>query len=285
MAKTKSITRSRKEFNRNFLWLLCISSVVLIASVVLETIYRPTNSALINEAIDSIVFTVLQVGSSTIAGASLVALIIDNYQAAVRADTSSMTDVIESEGIVEIYRNANDPKLASRLEELIGTAQTEIIAFGLGLGILNNNRSLLIAIAQRINSTPNLKTTILLGSEQNIGVMNRLEEEYAWHQNRAVNYDKDWVTKYPAEISSIIMSYTDEKNAPRVSVEQIDTCFMYGSIVIDGHAFFHLYGSPDIRGSESPWYEFIYSIHDEGHIPKFIRRSINYYAELSASAK
>lgn len=273
----ETLSVKRRRFLYFYGAVLAISSIILFAGFLLKALFADPQQALVTEVWDSIIFETAVFIGATIAGAALVALIIDHHQQRLGAESDELKTVLEMEGILGVYQDANDPKLLSKIIEAISTAHREFYAFGLGLGILFNNRSILQRLSEQINKNPAMTATILTGSGQNSGVANRIAEEKSWHESKNINYNVNWAENFPAEISTSLANWVDEASRSRVKVETVDSCFMFGAIIVDDVVFLFPYGSPDVRGSESPWYELVYKAGSEGKWANFVRRCVSYY--------
>lgn len=272
-----SLALTRRRFRLAiYLGLPSVISVTVLA-VVLKQLYLAPDKALYSETLDAIVFdSVITVGGALI-GALVVAALFDAYQARYSEQSEELSATLAKEGLVALYRNADDTGLLSALEAAIRSAHDEIFAVGLGLGILNNNRGLLSAIADRVNATSNLTVSVFTGSAANLGVKTRIDEEQSWHAAKGVNYDPNWVINYPAEIRSVITVLTDQQRRQRIKVLDAPSLPMLGLIKVDDRFFWFPYGSPDIRGSESPWLELVDDAGQSGYLLRFVRRTVEYY--------
>ncbi|NOD85909.1 MULTISPECIES: hypothetical protein [unclassified Ruegeria] len=273
----ETLSVKRRRFLYFYVAVLAISSVILFTGFLLKALFADPQQALVTEVWDGIIFETAVFIGATIAGAALVALIIDHHQQRLGAESDELKTVIEQEGLLGVYQDANDPKLIARLIEAISGAHREFYAFGLGLGILFNNRSILQRLSEQINQNAAMSATILTGSGTNPGVANRIEEEKSWHESKNINYNVNWADNFPAEISTSLANWVNENSRSRVKVETVDSCFMFGAIVVDDVVFLFPYGSPDVRGSESPWYELVYKSGSEGKLASFVRRCVSYY--------
>jgi len=272
-----SLATTRRRFRLVlYLGLPAITSVTILA-VILKQIYNSPTSALTTEGLDAVVFESVIVLGGALIGALAVAALFDAYQARYAEQSDSLSQTFMREGITAVYRDANDPRLLSALEDAIHTAHDEIFAVGLGLGILHNNRGILVAIAERVNATSNLKVLILTGARSNDGVRARIEEETSWHSAKGINYDPNWVVNFPAEIRSVITVLTDAPKRSRVRVLDASFLPMIGLLKIDERYFYFPYGSPDVRGSESPWIEFVDDAAQNGYYLRFVRRTVAYF--------
>lgn len=275
--RPKTLKKKRQKYNFFYGSILTISSIILLTAFLLKALFADPQTHLFSEVLDGIIFETFAFVGATIAGAALVALIVDHHQQKLGDENDFLKMVVQTEGILNVFQDANDPQLSLRITEAIESAHKNFFAFGLGLGVLFNNRRLLQVLADRLNDTPGMRATILTARSDNPGVQNRVSEEHRWHKNSKINYNINWANTYHEEIKSSIFSWLTDGAKTRTQVNTFNTCFMFGAIVIDDVAFVFPYGSPDIRGSESPWYELVYRENEEGYLAKFIRRSVRYY--------
>jgi hypothetical protein len=275
--QTSSLQSARSRFRLVlYLGLPAVASVTLLA-IILKQLYTAPDSALMSEGLDAIVFETVIILGGALMGALGVGLIFEAYQARYADQSVELAAEVAREGLVRVYKNANDPRLLAALESAIARAYDEVLAVGLGLGILYNNRGLLAAIAARVNATTNFRVTVLTGARSNPGVMTRIQEEEAWHAAQGVNYDPAWVDHYPAEIRSVITVLTEQPKRNRIKVTDANGMPMLGLIKIDDRYFWFSYGSPDIRGSESPWVELVDDAASRGNLLQFLHRTTDYF--------
>lgn len=230
-----------------------ISLVILVACGILRQVYSSLDESLISEGVDATTFEVLTLLSSSIFGAAVVGVIIDQYQRRVSAREARDAHLVSKEGFADVFKSASDPRLIEYLNSQIASANSEIAAFGLGLGILSHNIDLLESIADRLNNNRGLIVRIMSGTKGNKGVQSRISEETDWHKQAGANYDPTWVTRYPAEIESVFARDVKPEARDRLEIVELQLCPMLTVLRIDTCYVIHMYGTPSIRGSRSPW--------------------------------
>lgn len=287
-ASSRPLALERRQF-RMFLWLIgSLAFILLVVGVVLRQLYLEPTKSLITEDADAILFELAVLIGGTLLGTVIVGLIIDEYQSRFGQRSGDLSALVSREGIVDVYRSATDPRLLSDLESAITEARERVVGLGLGLGILHNNRSLLAAVANRVNASDHLRVEIYLGDEKNAGVQNRIAEEAAWHAASNVNYDPGWVRTYPNEIRSVLRLLVDQSKQQHFQVREVDSCPSIGIIQVDDRYFYFPYGPPSVRGSESPWMQLSGAGARDGTLIPFFHNCLSYYhakyAVVSTSA-
>lgn len=250
--------------------------LLLVVTIILKHLYSDPNESIISEVTDAILFEAFTVISGAGFASAVIGTIIDQYQRRVGESQVQLSRFIGSEGIVEVFRSATDPRLIQYVQSLILTANSEIFFVGLGLGLLSHNRELLNAIGDRLDAKKNLEVNIFIGKQTNPGVQNRINEEKEWHDKNGISYDPSWVTRYPNEISTVLQHRISEKSRNRLRIVDLDDCPMSTVVKIDDHFLFFVYGTPNIRGSQSPWIA-IDKTNGNGEIVKFLNEIVNFY--------
>lgn len=253
--------------------------LLLVVTIILKQLYIAPTQSLISEHVDAILFEVLVLISGAGFASSVIGTIIDQYQRRVGDSQVQLNRFIGNEGIVEVFKSASDPRLIQYIQSLISTATSEIFFSGLGLGLLAHNMDLLVAIGRRLEEKKNLEVNIFIGSHKNAGVQNRINEERDWHNKNGINYDPSWVTRYPAEIRSVLNHHLNDKTRSRLKIVDLEDCPMSTVIKIDDHFLLFIYGTPNVRGSQSPWLAIDRS-NGNGEIVRFLSAIVNYYKGL-----
>jgi len=221
--------------------------------IILKTIYSGDKNSFISESFDAILFELIIVASGAFLSSSIIGIIFEKFQTKVINDDSLIRKRYIDEGILRIFESATDPQLLNFLKVEINNSNSEVIGLGLGLGILSHNPKIMGSIAKKINSVPNYRLRIFLGSSENIGVNNRIKEEKDSIVAKGLNYDETWIKRYPSEIKGLLNKDVSGENQKKYKVKEIDTCPMVSIIKIDNYFLYFSYGSPDIKGSDSPW--------------------------------
>lgn len=250
---TKSQIDSLRQYRVWVYWSAALSFLLLVISIILKTLYAPENLFLISKSFDSILFEVVIVCSGTFFSASLVGIIYEKFQTRIVHDDSLVRERFIDEGILKVYQSSTDAKLLEFMLTEIKNSKSEVIAVGLGLGILSHNYQLLEAIAEKLNNVDNYRLKIFLGSADNNGVKNRIHEEKLAHDKNKLNYDESWIKRYPSEINGVLRGFISDKCEHKFLLKEIDSCPMVSVIKIDSIFLFFPYGTPNIKGSHSPW--------------------------------
>jgi len=260
MSQQPQLRGGSREERKRYLWFTYIGGafffVLLVTTIIVRVLYSDPSKALISETADAILFEILLITAGTGFGSTVVGVVIDQYQRRFGEYQEEVNRFIFQEGVSDVFRSAEDPRLIQYLLELIPDARSEMVFIGLGLGILSHNREILTAIGERLNAVQSLRVGIYLGSANNEGVKNRIHEEKAWHHENKINYDETWVTRYPAEIRSVLHRIVNGDSTDRLRVVIVDDCPMCTVMKVDDRFLFFAYGSPNIRGSQSPWIVF-----------------------------
>lgn len=250
--------------------------ILLVGTISLKYIYSSPDKYLISSSLDAIVFESLIEISGTVFAAAIIGTIIDQYQRRIGESQDKFSAFIAEEGIVNVFKSANDPLLIQDLQYHVSNARSEIVFIGLGLGILSHNLDILENIGKRLNERKSLEVNIFIGNEKNQGVMNRIKEEKDWHLKNNLHYNETWVSRYPAEIRSAIYRTVNEKAKSRLKIIDLDDYPMATVVKIDEHFLFFMYGTPDIRGSQSPWVALDIS-NGSGELVRFLSSIVEYY--------
>lgn len=272
--------RSRKRDRRRFLLFMYLSgSFFLVAVIVAISLRGVFNAAsgdhLFTAVADAIVFEVaIAVGGAGF-GSCVIGVLLDYYQRSFGERNEAFDAMVRHEGISDCFLSASDPRLIQFLMERIGNAKQEIACVGLGLGILSHNRNILSLIAARLNTTRSLSTWIFYGADKNPGVLNRTNEEAEWHRENGFNYDATWVSRYPAEISSVLNAQVVAGARNRLHIDAVAAAPTLTLIKIDEAYLFFAYGTPNIRGSESPW--LLFDGVKSGNFVRFFENILDYY--------
>lgn len=253
-----------------------VAFIIIISLIVLKNLYADPTKSIFSETTDSILFEIGLLCSGAFFGSAVVGIMFDQYQQRFVQSETLIAKRFLKEGIIQVFKSANDPNLLEFLMEQVSSARSEIIAAGLGLGILAHNRDLLNNIASRLNDEDNFRVSIFLGSNDNAGVSNRINEEKVAHDKLGLNYDPSWVSRYPAEIKGVLLSQVNQSAHARLKVELADSCPMISAIKIDNIYLFFPYGTPDIRGSQSPWLA-IKADSEYSEFAKFLKRVFLFY--------
>ncbi|WP_020586338.1 hypothetical protein [Desulfobacter curvatus] len=257
-----------------------VAFLLMLIIIVLKNLYSSPTESMISEVADAIIFELCLLCSGAFLASSLIGIIFDQYQTRFVQNENLIAKRFIEEGIIRVFKSANDPNLATFILRLIKSTKSEIIACGLGLGLLAHNRDILNAISNRLNEEDNVRVSIYFGSESNVGVQNRIKEEKECHLKLGINYDDQWVTRYPAEIESVLSRSVNNNALNRLKIKKTAVCPMLSVIKFDDIYLFFSYGTPDIRGSQSPWIA-IKGTSTQSEFAHFLKRNIDYYQKES----
>jgi hypothetical protein len=257
-------------------WSAVVSFLVLVLFIVLKTLHHTAQLTLFSEAIDTIIYETMIVSAGTFLATALIGIIYEKFQTKIVRDSTLVRERFVDEGILRVFKSAGDPKLLEFLQSEIGSSKSEVIAVGLGLGILAHNPQLLEAIAEKVNNIDNFRLKIFFGSSNNNGVKNRIQEEKTYHDNKNLNYDESWIQRYPSEMNGVLKSLINDNREHKFTIKEIDTCPMVSLIKIDNTFLFFPYGTPNIKGSRSPWIE-VDGNADNSSMVKFLKDIIKFY--------
>jgi hypothetical protein len=257
-------------------WSAFVSFLVLVLFIVLRTLHHTKDLHLFSETVDTIIYETMIVASATFLATALIGIIYENFQTKIVHDDSLARERFIDEGILKVYKSSTDAKMLEFMLNEISSSKSEVIAVGLGLGILSHNYQLLDAIAERVNNVDNFRLKIFLGSANNNGVQNRIHEEKLVHDKNNLYYDDSWITIYRSEISSVLNKIIEGDCAHKLTIKEIDTCPMVSVIKIDNIYLFFPYGTPNVKGSHSPWIV-IDGNADRSALVKFLKDIIQFY--------
>lgn len=257
-------------------WSAVVSFILLVLFIVLRTLKQTANLSLFSDSVDTIIYEIMIVSSGTFLATSLIGIIYEKFQTRIVRDASLVHERFVDEGILRIYKSAADPQLLEFLQNEIANSKSEVIAVGLGLGILAHNPEILETIAERVNNVDNFRLKIYYGSANNNGVKNRIQEEKLYHDKKNLNYDESWIQRYPSEMNGVLRNLIIDNREHKFTISEIDTCPMISIIKIDNTFLFFPYGTPNIKGSRSPWIEVDGNAHSST-MAKFLRDIIKFY--------
>lgn len=191
--------------------------------------------------------------ATTALATTLVTLLVGQYQERMTEMEQLRRRISEDEGVIGTYSSDSDPLFAAFLMNIVTSAQDEIRAVGLGLGVLAHNPPILDAIASRVKSRKHLVVKIQHGAANNPGVLARVAEEADWNRSHSYEYDQNWLTRYPNTIRDRLRMQLSEEQMQRVFVGPCWFMPMIMAILVDETLLISLYGTPGMRGSETPW--------------------------------
>jgi len=252
------------------------SFILIIVFIILKTVYIDPTVYLFSEVNDAIIFEIGILCCGAIFGSAVVGFTYDQYQKRFVQQESIIAQRYIDEGIIKVFKSANDPNLIDYITELLRNAKSEIIAVGLGLGIFSHNQDILKLISERVNKESNFRACIYIGDEKNPGVINRVKEEKEAHSELGLSYYENWVERYPKEINSFLSKEINSDSMHKYTFKKTDTFTMISFIKIDNIFLFFPYGTPNIRGSQSPWIA-ISADAEKSEFANFLKKATNFY--------
>jgi len=265
---------------RGFIYFGAVIAVLLVIIVILlRNIYSSPTEALFSEAVDSIIFETVLILAGAFLGSATLGFVFERYQKNFVEAGSDISKRFFEDGIVAVYESTHDPQLIQFVSAEIKSAKQEFYAIGMGLGHLVHNEMLLSDLALNLNKNDSFSVQILLGSADNQGVKARVEDEKKAHEVMNHAYDPSWVDRYKNEIESKINALVSDEAKARLKVASINTCPMVQVIKIDNLYFFSPYGTPNIRGPQSPW--IVVEDIDTAKIASFLSKIIKYSGGLT----
>jgi hypothetical protein len=253
--------------------------LLVIVAIALRVLYSTSTMSFISKTADAIIFDIAITIGEIGFGSAVIGIIIDQYQRRFSEDEENLSRFIADEGIVDVFGSATDPRLVEYLTHIVNQARLEITFVGLGLSVLRDNREMTQAICNRANQIRSLTVNVLVGDINNAGVANRLAEEKSWHQSKNIYYHDTWPTEYFGSISALLITGLNEDAKTRVRLLRLSTCPILTAAKIDDQLLFFPYGTPNIRGGDSPWVAIDGKAKDS-KLANFLNDLFAYYQEL-----
>ncbi|MCE7062358.1 hypothetical protein [Dyadobacter sp. CY343] len=273
---TKSQIDSLRQYRVWVYWSAAVSFLILVLFAILKTLYASPVVSLVSESFDNILFEVMIACAGAAFSTALIGIIYEKFQTKIVHDDSLVRERFIEEGILRVFKSSTDSQLLEFMHAEIKASRSEVIAIGLGLGVLSHNYQLLEAIADKINSVDNFRLKIFLGSSENNGVINRIKEEKLTHDKNKLNYDESWIKRYPSEITGVLNGFISDKCKYKFVMKEIDSCPMLSVVKIDDIFLFFPYGTPNIKGSHSPWIVIDGSA-EHSAMAKFLKNIVKFY--------
>ena len=283
MPKNPNIVKEWQSAHLAYKWFVYFGAVIavllVIIVVLLKNIYSSPTEALFSEAADTIIFEIVLLLAGAFLGSATLGFVFERYQKNFVEAGSDINKRFFEDGIVAVYESIHDPELIKFVSSEIKSSKHEFYAVGMGLGFLVHNEMLLSDLALNLNKKESFSVQILLGSSDNSGVNARVKDEKKAHDEVKHAYDDSWVDRYKNEIESKISALVSTEAKARLKVASIDTCPMIQVIKVDNLFFFSPYGTPNIRGSQSPW--IVVEDIESAKIASFLSKIIKYCGTLT----
>lgn len=182
--------------------------------------------------------------------------------------------------ISAVYSSDYDPAFLTTLRQRIEEARTEIVLSGMGLSFLKGNIESIDDIAAVLRKRATLKVILFYAHPTNRGIQNRVREEARESERSNRSYGKNWPTEHLQSIITEFQNRLLPDELGRISIRFTDSLPMVTIVKIDDRFFWYPYGSPNIRGKESPWFEV--DVHNHpSYVSDFLKKNIDYYKKTS----
>jgi len=191
-------------------------------------------------------------------------------------DRAAGPSVLDREGIRGVFSSDFDPGFSQALLSRMGKAQRQVVMVGMGLSFLKGNTELVAAAAAAVRKQPTLTLSIICGDPAYNSILSRVREEEAESKRAKKAYNIHWPQDH---LESILKSFRHvllREEYARVSISTAD-CLPTMSIVrIDNTFFWYCYGTPNIRGKESPWI-LLERPRPGSYLRRFLESNLEYY--------
>lgn len=154
-------------------------------------------------------------------------------------------------GLIDIFRDDEDPRFLSFFLERIRCAERIIFCTGLGLRFLYAKHRLTRAIRQRVIEADELSVYLLFGDPANPALLQRIKEEIPAVEG---HYTMNWPLVHFEFVDAEVRRDLSEAQRGRVHVERLSFFPMTSVIRIDTVFLLYPYGAPSQSGWSSPWF-------------------------------
>ncbi len=179
------------------------------------------------------------------------------------------------------YSSSYDPDFQKTLRDCLASAKDQIILAGMGLKFLRGNPEFMEAIGQAMSSAPALRVTVCCADPNTPGVIARVNEEAKVSRSSGRAYRRSWPRIYGPSIRSALKRHINRTCQNRFSFRLVHFMPTLTVIAIDELRFFAPFGTPDIHGSESPWF-LIYGSKTDGPIIRFLNKCTQHFVNHSS---
>lgn len=193
------------------------------------------------------------------------------------------SEQIENEGIRAVYSSDYDPLFIRELLSRVRSARNSIVMAGMGLSFLKGNTELISAITSSLKKSRSLQVEIYYGDPNNKGIKNRVDEENRSSINSNRSYNRAWPKEHLDSIVKAFQNNLHPNDYARASIRLTNCLPMICVIQVDEAFFWYAYGTPNIRGKESPWI-LIDTPNEGGFIRGFLENNISYYRSTQTSS-
>lgn len=167
---------------------------------------------------------------------------------------TTATNVDWQEREVEtVYESDYDPEFIRDLIAALEQGHNEINFVGLGLKFLRGNNPYIHAMDQALSVNKELRVRLFLADPECEGLLVRIADEEEASNRDGRPYRVTWPRVYRESIKKAFWRGINEASKERVSFYSLPFCPTASLIQVDDTWFFSPFGTPDIRGSESPW--------------------------------
>ncbi|MBI5275979.1 MAG: hypothetical protein HY854_05910 [Burkholderiales bacterium] len=206
------------------------------------------------------------------------------YTEAMGAETSrttSQSSSIVREGVSDVFASDFDPAFTSQLVAKLNGARRSIVFAGMGLSFLKGNTALVLTLTTALHRVRELTVEIFYGDPSNPGIRNRIREEASDGALRGRAYSRDWPKTHIASIRRALESRLTSEEQGRLKIRAASCLPMATIVRADDAYFWYAYGTPNIRGKESPWI-MLDAPGEDSELRKFLDTCIAYYQETSS---
>lgn len=189
---------------------------------------------------------------------------------------------LEREGLRTVFTSDYDPAFGADLLSRVSSAAKSVILAGMGLSFLKGNTELIGAIVTALQTSPQLSVEIYYGDPLNPGIRNRVREEARESARQGTAYTKTWPKDHSDSILKALRSKLRAADYARLSFRLTDCLPMVSIIRVDDAFVWYPYGTPNIRGKQSPW--ILMERTGTATTPpliRFLEESLSYYKRTS----
>lgn len=153
-----------------------------------------------------------------------------------------------------VFRSDTDPAFQETLCKLIESAASEIVFIGLGHTMLRHNDHLRNTLKTSLETNRALRIDVFFAAQDNPALQRRVVEEDAHIEAKIGPYDREWPKTHFEWTAAFCGSVIPEACRSRIAIHVTRFFPMFYLIKIDGEYLFYMYGTPDTRGPDTPWF-------------------------------
>ena len=175
-----------------------------------------------------------------------------------------------------MFSSDDDPRFVAELDARVRRAKHSIFIAGMGLSFLKGNNEIVQSLDRAMAANTDLRVSIFFGNPNSGGILNRVAEEARASDLTRRPYRPQWPEQNIQSVLHSFRAHVRAEHHSRVFITHADSLPMMSIIRIDSVYFWYAYGTPDIRGKESPWI-MLAKRGKGGELVRFIDQSIAYY--------